>query len=74
MPVIGCYDLRVTCDNATHERWAIPEAEFVGDERGSRARQRARHAGWLLGTDGSALCPSCRQQGVRLAKALGGGT
>jgi hypothetical protein len=65
MSQVGCYTLDLYCDNEN--------AENCGDgihgykefpitfthEKGSVCRSMARKDGWILGKDGSAICPKC---------------
>lgn len=57
------YDLHLYCDGPdcrSGEYGFRGEAEFTGDETGSRARARARRAGWRLDWPaGIAYCPPC---------------
>jgi hypothetical protein len=62
MPVVGCYDLHLYCDDeVAHDAPGVYHthfAEFVGkNER--EARRRARGAGWVFKRDGAVLCPYC---------------
>ena len=67
--IAGCYDLHLYCDGVDCARGKFHEqqqGEFTGDETGSRARARARRAGWKLFRDGRCLCPGCKAAGVAL--------
>lgn len=64
---VGTYGLDLYCDNATDLRELVDEHghnhgefphQYTG-ESGSNCRTRARRAGWIIGRDGSAICPKC---------------
>lgn len=61
--IVGCYTLDLYCDRqGKHPDGIHAFEEFPHQythEFGSVCRARARRAGWLLGRDGSALCPKC---------------
>jgi hypothetical protein len=59
---VGGYSLDLYCDNATTGDKIHAYDEFphqYDGEIGSHCRSRARKAGWMLGQDGSAICPKC---------------
>lgn len=72
MPIVGCYDLHLYCDNPKCEHGEYgdrSQAEFTGDDTGAAARSRARRAGWWLGRGGAGAvvcaCPPCARSGAR---------
>lgn len=58
--IVGCYTLDLYCDRESeaHEYNEFPH-QFM-HELGSKARVKARRAGWILNTEeGTAVCPKC---------------
>lgn len=64
----GTYVLDLYCENSQggggelvdkhgHKYDEFPH-QYMG-ESGSNCRMRARRAGWIIGRDGSAICPKC---------------
>jgi hypothetical protein len=68
MSQVGCYTLDLYCDNEKPGDGVHGYEEFPHTfchERGSVCRATARKAGWILGNDGSAICPKCSRKKVR---------
>lgn len=81
---VGTYTLDLYCDRqgaftrlsgdglfdaAGHVHGEFPH-QYHG-ESGPEQRSRARRAGWVLGRDGSAICPKCSGK-ARAGKSVGG--
>lgn len=64
--IIGCYTLDLYCDYPSHTRAhgefsGSPQGQYT-DEYGSRCRAEARRDGWILRSDGTAICPRCAKE------------
>jgi hypothetical protein len=60
---VGCYVLDLYCENkkkypdGIHEHDEFPHT--YTSEKGSKARAKARKAGWIVRLNKTALCPKC---------------
>jgi len=64
--VVGGYTLHLYCDidNTEHAYNEFPD-EYV-HELGSVCRSMARHNGWILKRDNTAICPKCSMKVIRV--------